>query len=81
MQLGHPARTLFKTCQIEQIINQTTNCKAAKRLGITRPRLNDLLRGKISKFSDLGDESGTCGADECEEGDGEEGGLEERKNY
>ena len=23
----------------------------AKRLGITRPRLNDLLRGKISKFS------------------------------
>ena len=24
---------------------------AAKRLGITRPRLNDLLRGKISKFS------------------------------
>ncbi len=25
--------------------------EAAKRLGITRPRLNDLLRGKISKFS------------------------------
>jgi predicted XRE-type DNA-binding protein len=24
---------------------------AAKRLGITRPRLNDLLRSKISKFS------------------------------
>jgi len=24
---------------------------AAKRLGITRPRLNDLMRGKISKFS------------------------------
>lgn len=24
---------------------------AAKRLGITRPRLNDLLRGKLSKFS------------------------------
>jgi predicted XRE-type DNA-binding protein len=24
---------------------------AAARLGITRPRLNDLLRGKISKFS------------------------------
>ncbi len=24
---------------------------AAKRLGITRPRLNDLLRGKIGKFS------------------------------
>ena len=25
--------------------------EAAKQLGITRPRLNDLLRGKISKFS------------------------------
>lgn len=25
--------------------------EAATRLGITRPRLNDLLRGKISKFS------------------------------
>jgi len=24
---------------------------AAERLGITRPRLNDLLRGKLSKFS------------------------------
>lgn len=24
---------------------------AAKRLGITRPRINDLLAGKISKFS------------------------------
>jgi predicted XRE-type DNA-binding protein len=25
--------------------------EAAKRLGITRPRVNDFLRGKISKFS------------------------------
>lgn len=25
--------------------------EATKRLGITRPRLNDLMRGKISKFS------------------------------
>jgi len=25
--------------------------QAAKRLGITQPRLNDLLRGKIDKFS------------------------------
>ena len=25
--------------------------EAAKRLGLTRPRLNDLLRGKISKLS------------------------------
>jgi predicted XRE-type DNA-binding protein len=28
-----------------------SQAEAAKRLGITRPRLNDLLRGKISKFS------------------------------
>ena len=25
--------------------------QAARRLGITRPRLNDLLRGKLDKFS------------------------------
>jgi predicted XRE-type DNA-binding protein len=25
--------------------------EAAKRLGVTRPRLNDVLHGKISKFS------------------------------
>jgi predicted XRE-type DNA-binding protein len=29
----------------------TTQAQAARRLGITQPRLNDLLRGKISKFS------------------------------
>jgi predicted XRE-type DNA-binding protein len=28
-----------------------TQTKAAKRLGVTQPRLNDLLRGKIAKFS------------------------------
>ena len=28
-----------------------TNEAAAKRLGITRPRVSDLLAGKISKFS------------------------------
>ena len=28
-----------------------TQQAAAKRLGITRPRINDLLAGKISKFS------------------------------
>ncbi len=28
-----------------------SQAEAAKRLGITRPRLSDLLRGKISKFS------------------------------
>jgi predicted XRE-type DNA-binding protein len=29
----------------------TTQAKAARRLGITQPRLNDLLNGKINKFS------------------------------
>jgi predicted XRE-type DNA-binding protein len=29
----------------------TTQAKAAKRLHITQPRLNDLLRGQIGKFS------------------------------
>ena len=29
----------------------TTQARAARRLGITQPRLNDLLNGKINKFS------------------------------
>jgi predicted XRE-type DNA-binding protein len=29
-------------------VNQT---EAARRLGVTQPRLNDLLRGRVSKFS------------------------------
>src|ERR1700704_5455325 len=29
----------------------TTQAQAARRLGITQPRLNDLLKGKINKFS------------------------------
>jgi predicted XRE-type DNA-binding protein len=29
----------------------TTQAQAARRLGITQPRLNDLLSGKINKFS------------------------------
>jgi predicted XRE-type DNA-binding protein len=28
-----------------------TQARAARRLGITQPRLNDLLNGKINKFS------------------------------
>jgi predicted XRE-type DNA-binding protein len=28
-----------------------TQAKAAKRLGVSQPRLNDLLRGRINKFS------------------------------
>jgi len=30
---------------------RTTQAAAAKRLGLTQPRLNDLLRGRINKFS------------------------------
>lgn len=29
----------------------TTQVEAARRFGVTQPRLNDLLRGKIEKFS------------------------------
>ncbi len=29
----------------------TTQARAARQLGITQPRLNDLLHGKINKFS------------------------------
>lgn len=29
----------------------TTQTVAAKRLGLTQPRLNDLLKGRVSKFS------------------------------
>ncbi len=38
---------------IEDAVNRwdITQAQAAKRLKITQPRLNDLLRGKISKFS------------------------------
>jgi predicted XRE-type DNA-binding protein len=30
---------------------ELTQAEAAKRLGISQPRLNDLLRGRISRFS------------------------------
>ncbi len=30
---------------------QLTQSEAARRLGVTQPRLNDLLRGKIASFS------------------------------
>ena len=40
-----------------------TQAEAAKRLGVTQPRLNDLLRGRIDRFSldalvDLADRAG-----------------------
>jgi predicted XRE-type DNA-binding protein len=38
---------------VEQAVRSwgLTQAKAAERLGTTQPRLNDLLRGKIAKFS------------------------------
>ena len=30
---------------------KTTQAQAARQLGVTQPRLNDLLHGKINKFS------------------------------
>lgn len=38
---------------IEQRVRSwnVTQAEAAKRLGITQPRLNDLLRGRITNFS------------------------------
>lgn len=38
---------------IRQVVERmgVTQAEAAKRLGLTQPRLNDLLRGRIGKFS------------------------------
>jgi predicted XRE-type DNA-binding protein len=51
------AATMTMRSDVMAIINatirdwNTTQARAAHRLGITQPRLNDLLKGKISKFS------------------------------
>jgi predicted XRE-type DNA-binding protein len=39
--------------KIEMIIEENgwTQAEAAKRCGVTQPRINDLLRGRISRFS------------------------------
>lgn len=39
--------------EVQRYVNEggLTQIQAAKKLGITQPRLNDLLRGKIDKFS------------------------------
>jgi predicted XRE-type DNA-binding protein len=39
--------------QIESIVKQAgwTQAEAAKRCGVSQPRINDLLRGKFHKFS------------------------------
>ncbi|MGD0546537.1 MAG: XRE family transcriptional regulator [Terracidiphilus sp.] len=39
--------------EIEAIVKQNgwTQAEAAKRCGVTQPRINDLLRGRIARFS------------------------------
>ena len=39
--------------RIEEIVKESgwTQAEAAKRCGVTQPRINDLLRGRISRFS------------------------------
>jgi predicted XRE-type DNA-binding protein len=39
--------------QIAAIVNekQWTQVEAAKQCGVTQPRMNDLLRGRVSRFS------------------------------
>jgi predicted XRE-type DNA-binding protein len=37
--------------KIREVARGMTQAEAAKRFGVTQPRLNDVLRGKIEKFS------------------------------
>lgn len=37
--------------KIRAVARGMTQAEAAKRFGVTQPRLNDVLRGKIDKFS------------------------------
>ena len=37
--------------RIRDVARGTSQREAAKRFGVTQPRLNDVMRGKISKFS------------------------------
>ncbi len=37
--------------RVRDVAKDATQREAAKRFGITQPRLNDLLRGRIDKFS------------------------------
>lgn len=37
--------------RIRKVAEGLTQAEAARRFGVTQPRINDLLRGKIEKFS------------------------------
>jgi len=46
------ARATLMAALQEAIANwKLTQVEAAKKLGVTQPRMNDLLRGRIDKFS------------------------------
>ena len=54
---GAAAATMSARAEMMIAIRETvaawklTQAAAAKRLGLTQPRMNDLLRGRINKFS------------------------------
>jgi predicted XRE-type DNA-binding protein len=37
--------------EIREVARGMTQAQSAKRFGVTQPRINDVLRGKIDKFS------------------------------
>ncbi len=37
--------------EIREVARGMTQAQSAKRFGVTQPRINDMLRGKIDKFS------------------------------
>lgn len=49
---GMKARASLMTA-IREVVEgwKLTQAKAARRLGVSQPRLNDLLRGRLDKFS------------------------------
>jgi predicted XRE-type DNA-binding protein len=82
------AATMTMRSNVMTIVNatvrgwNTTQAQAARRLSITQPRLNDLLKGKISRFSldtllTVGDAGRAQGQDRCSGGrvTGERGGI------
>ena len=53
---GEAANMQTKTELMRQIVaiikkNEWTQVDAAKQCGVTQPRMNDMLRGRISRFS------------------------------
>ena len=58
---------------------KVSQTEAARRLGLSQPRLNDLMRGRIDKFSvdaliNLARPAGLCGPDQDQDQDQKRGG-------